>query len=129
MAAITAPADLGTLLKREYDRDYNRETVTLESGTNYPLGAVLGIITASGNYTISPHASTVGIEGAETAAAVLLVATDATTAATEAVVLVRGPAIVADTALVVDASVDDATKLAAKHAQLVALGIVPRHTA
>ena len=129
MATLTSPADLGAVLKREYDRDYNRETVTLESGTDYPIGAVLGVITASGNYALSPHASTVGIEGAETAAAVLLVATDATSADTEAVVLVRGPAIVADTPLVVDASVDDATKLAAKHAQLVALGIVPRHTA
>jgi hypothetical protein len=45
------------------------------------------------------------------------------------VVILRGPAIVSKAALVFDASVDDATKRAAKHAQLTALGIIPRDTA
>jgi hypothetical protein len=43
--------------------------------------------------------------------------------------LVRGPALVSKAALVLDPSVDDAAKVAAKHSQLVALGIVPRTTA
>jgi hypothetical protein len=41
----------------------------------------------------------------------------------------RGPAIVSKAGLLFDASVDDAAKTAAKHAQLTALGIVPRDAA
>jgi len=126
MPVLTQAPTMGDLLKYELNPNYNRETVTLLAGTKYPLGAVLGRITASGKMKLSTAA---GTDGAQNAAAVLLYATDATAADQNAVVIVRGPAIVSKAALVFDASVDDATKTAAKHTQLIALGIIPRDTA
>ena len=123
---LTAPSVLGDLVKREFDRDYTRETVTLRAGTAYPMGAVLGRVTADGTYALSPAAVTVGIEGAELASAVLLNTTDATAGNTEAVVLARGPVVLADAALVLDASVDDAARRATKLAELAAHGLVAR---
>jgi len=129
MTVLTSPATLGDLLKREFDPHYSRETVILKAGTAYPLGAVLGRITADGKYVLSPAASTAGSEGAEIANAVLIEAVDATATDTPALVLVRGPAIVADRALVFDASVADAAAQSLKHQQLAAHGIVVRATA
>lgn len=126
MPVLTQAPTMGDLLKYELNPNYNRETVTLLAGTKYPLGAVLGRITASGKMKLS---TATGTDGAQNAAAVLLYATDATAADQNAVVIVRGPAIVSKAALVFDASVDDATKTAAKHTQLIALGIIPRDTA
>jgi hypothetical protein len=103
--------------------------VTLKSGTDYALGSVLGKITTSGKYRLSPAAAVIGDEGAETAIAVLIEAIDATAADKTGVVVARGPAIVSKVALGFDASVNDANKKAAKHAQLAAAGLVPRNTA
>ena len=99
-AVLISPATLGDLVKRESDPDYTRESVTLKASTAYPLGAVLGRITADGKYTFSPAASTTGTEGAEIACAVLLHAVPASDTDTQAVVLARGQVIVADRALV-----------------------------
>ena len=129
MPVLTQSPTLGDLLKFELNGNYTRETVTLKSGTDYPLGAVLGQITASGKYRLSPAAEVVGDEGAETAVAVLIEAVNATSADAVGVVVARGPAIVSKAALVFDASVDQAAEITAKHAQLVAAGIVPRDTA
>ena len=129
MNVLTSPATLGDLLKREFDPNYSRETIILKAGAAYPLGAVLGRVTADGKYVLSPAASTAGIEGAEIANAVLIEAVDATAADTPALVLVRGPAIVADRALVFDTSVADAASQSLKHQQLAAHGIVVRATA
>ena len=57
MPVITMNPTLGDLLKFELNGSYCRETVTLKAGTSYPLGAVLGKITASGKYRLSPNAS------------------------------------------------------------------------
>ena len=129
MTVLTSPATLGDLLKREFDPNYSRETVMLKAGTAYLLGAVLGRITADGKYVLSPAASTTGSEGAEIANAVLIEAVDATAADTPALVLVRGPVIVADRALAFDASVADAAAQSLKHQQLAAHGIVVRSVA
>ena len=123
MAVLTQPPSMGDVLKYELNPNYSREVVTLLAGTAYPPGAVLGQITASDKYTISPAT---GSDGAETAVAVLLYATDATLADATGIVLARGPAIVSRAGLVFDASVDDATKTAAKIAELVTVGIVAR---
>ena len=128
-AVLISPATLGDLVKRESDPDYTRETVTLKAGTAYPLGAVLGRITADGKYTFSPAASTTGSEGAEIANAVLIAAVDATAADTQALVLARGPVIVADRALAFDASITDTAAQSLKHQQLAAHGIVVRASA
>ena len=126
---LISPATLGDLIKRESDPDYTRETVTLKAGTAYPLGAVLGRITATGVYASSPAASTTGIEGAEIACAVLLHAVPASDTDIQAVVLARGQVIVADRALAFDASVADAAAQSLKHQQLAAHGIVVRPVA
>ena len=128
-AVLISPATLGDLVKRESDPDYTRESVTLKASTAYPLGAVLGRITADGKYTFSPAASTTGTEGAEIACAVLLHAVPASDTDTQAVVLARGQVIVADRALAFDASVADAAALSLKHQQLAAHGIVVRASA
>lgn len=127
--ALISPLSLGDLVKRESDPDYTRETVTLKAGSAYPLGAVLGRIIATGVYAYSPAASTAGLEGAEIACAVLLHPVAASDADTQAVVLARGPAIVADRALAFDASVTDAAAQSLKHQQLAAHGIVVRPVA
>ena len=128
-AVLISPATLGDLVKRESDPDYTRESVTLKASTAYPLGAVLGRITADGKYTFSPAASTTGTEGAEIACAVLLHAVPASDTDTQAVVLARGQVIVADRALAFDASVADAAAQSLKHQQLAAHGIVVRASA
>ena len=126
MSVLTQPPTMGDILKYELNPNFTRETVTLLAGTSYPVGAVLGRITVSGKYKLSTSS---GSDGAQTAAAVLLYVTDATAADQKAIVIVRGPAIVSRAALVFDASVDDTAKTAAKHAQLIALGIIPRDPA
>ena len=129
MATLTKAPTLGDLLKYELNGNYTRETITLKFGTDYALGSVLGKITASGKYRLSPAAQVVGDEGAESAVAVLIEAVDATAADKTGLIVARGPAIVSKTALVFDASVDQAAEKTAKHAQLAAAGIVARDTA
>ena len=126
MTVLRQPATMGDVLKYELNPNFTRETVNLLAGTNYPVGAVLGRITASGKLKLSTAS---GTDGAQSAAGILLQAVNASGADGIGVVIVRGPAIVSKAALVFDASVDDATKTAAKHAQLTTLGIVPRDTA
>lgn len=126
MAALIEAPKMGDILKYELEASYSREVVTLLTGTNYAAGSVLGRITASGKYKLS---TATGSDGAQTAVAVLLFAVDASDGDQTGVILARGPAIVSRGALVVDATVDDGTKLAAKHSQLAAAGIVARDTA
>ena len=126
MTVLHQPDTMGDVLKYEVNPNYTREIVTLAGGAAYPVGAVLGRITASGSYTLSPDS---GADGSETAAAVLLFAVDATLADAVGIVAARGPAIVSRAALAFDGSVDDATKIATKHGQLAALGIIARITA
>lgn len=100
-------------------------TATVErqrQGTDYKLGSVLGRI-AKGAVTAAVQ--TGGNTGDGT---LTLASPDSDATAKPGVYEVR-PAVVAKAALVLDASVDDAAKIAAKHAQLVAAGIVPRETA
>lgn len=126
MTVLTQPTTMGDVLKYEVNPNYTRETVTLLAGTAYPVGSVLGRVTASGKYTLSPEA---GSDGSETALGVLLYAVDATLSDAIGLLLARGPAIVSRAALAFDASVDDAPKIDAKLGQLTALGIIPRDTA
>ncbi len=128
MPVLTASPTLGDLLKFELNASYTRETVTLKAGTSYPLGSVLGRITANGEYRLSPAALVAGDDGAENASAVLLDAVDAMDAAVTGLIAARGPVILADSALVFDASIDQPTERAAKIAQLSAAGLVARAT-
>jgi hypothetical protein len=129
MPVLVATPTLGDLLKYELNASYCRETVILKGGTSYPLGAVLGKITATAKYRLSPAAAVAGDEGAETAAAVLTQAVDAGAGDAIGVALARGPVIVSEAALAFDDSVDQAAEKDAKKAQLATAGIIVRVTA
>jgi Bacteriophage lambda head decoration protein D len=129
MPVLTMAPTLGDLLKYELNASYCRETVTLKAGTNYALGSVLGKITASDKYRLSPAAQIAGDEGAETAVAVLVEAVDASSGDKTGLVVARGPTIVSKAVLAFDASVDLPAEKTAKHAQLASAGIVPREPA
>ncbi|MGI3212350.1 head decoration protein [Roseovarius tibetensis] len=126
MTFLTQPPTMGDVLKYEVNPNYTRETVPLLAGTAYPVGSVLGRITASGKYKL---ATSGGTDGAQSGAAVLLYTVDATLADAVGVVVVRGPAILSRAALFYDETVDDAAKIATKISQLTTLGIVVRDTA
>lgn len=126
MAVLTQPPGMGDVIKYELNPNYSREVVTLLAGSSCPVGAVLGKITASGKYTL---ATATGSDGAETATAVLLYATDATLADATGIILARGPAIVSRAGLVFGASIDDDTKIATKIAELASAGIIARDSA
>jgi Bacteriophage lambda head decoration protein D len=123
MPVLTQPPGMGDVLKYEVNPNYTRETVTLLAGTAYPVGSVLGKITASGAYKL---ATSGGTDGAQAATAVLLYAVDATLADATGIVVARGPAIVSRAGLAYDATVDDAAKITTKLGQLAAVGIIPR---
>ena len=126
MTVLTQPPTMGDALKYEVNPNYTRETVTLLTGMAYPVGSVLGRITASGKYKL---ATSGGSDGAQTASAVLLYAVDASLSDAVGIVVVRGPAIVSRAALAYDGTVDDAAKITTKIGQLAALGIIARDTA
>jgi hypothetical protein len=123
MPVLTEPPSMGDVLKYEVNPNYTREVVTLLAGMPYPVGAVLGRITASGKYKL---ATSGGTDGAQTATAVLLYAVDATLADAVGIVVARGPIIVSRAALAYDATVDDGAKITTKIGQLAAVGIVAR---
>ena len=123
MPVLTEPLSMGDVLKYEVNPNYTREVVTLLAGSAYPVGAVLGRITASGKYKL---ATSGGTDGAQTASAVLLYGVDATLADATGIVVARGPAIVSRAGLAYDATVDDATKITTKIGQLAAAGIIAR---
>lgn len=126
MTTLTQAPSQGDVVKYQENPNYTNEAVTLLTGTAYAAGAVLGLVTASGKYQL---AAVGAVDGSDVAVAVLLTAVDATAGDATGVVLARGPAIVAKAALVFDATVNDGTKTATKHAELIAVGIVPRDNA
>ena len=126
MPVLTEPPSMGDVLKYEVNPNYTRETITLLAGMPYPVGSVLGRITASGKYKL---ATSGGSDGAQTASAVLLYAVDATLADANGIVVARGPAIVSRAALIYDATVDDGAKIITKIGQLTTAGIIARDTA
>lgn len=104
----------------------SRETVTIANGAGVlEPGAVLGKITASEKFTLSPVAEIAGIEGAETANAVLAYGVDASTQDVEAVITARQTEV-KKLQLKYHASVDDADKITAKQAQLASVDIIAR---
>jgi len=123
MPVLTEQPSMGDVLKYEVNPNYTREVITLLQGMPYPVGSVLGQITASGKYKL---ATATGSDGAQTASAVLLYAVDATLADATGIVVVRGPSIVSRAGLAYDATVDDGTKITAKIGQLAAVGIIAR---
>ena len=116
------PRNLDFVLS-EGNGNISYETVTIASGAGKLVpGTVLGEITASKKWTASPSAEVVGIEGAETGKAVLAYGVDATAADQQAVIFRRDGEVKRDY-LAFHESVNDAAKIAAKHAQLAAAGV------
>ena len=123
MPVLTEPPSMGDVLKYEVNPNYTREVIILQLGLSYPAGSVLGRITASGKYTLSPAT---GADGSQTAVAVLLYPVNATLADAVGIVVTRGPAIVSRAALAYEATVNDAAKIVAKITQLATVGIIAR---
>lgn len=105
----------------------SRSVGTIPSGTGkVAAGTVLGELTATdGHFVPSPHAETAGVEGAETAKAILAYGVDATNADVEVTIIDRDAEAKVGM-LAYDASVDDQSKTDAKIAQLAAVGIRAR---
>lgn len=126
MTALVRLPTPGDVLKFEVEPNYTRDVITLLAGMPYPVGSVLGKVTASGKYKL---ATSGGTDGAQTAVAVLLYAVDATLADAQGIVVARGPSIVSRATLAYDATVNDAGKITTKLGQLAAVGIIARDSA
>jgi len=113
---------ISDFLKWEVNPQFTRETVVLASGQNLKAGHVLGKITATGKYSSYDDNN---VDGTETAAAVLLYDCDASGGDKDAVVLKRGPAIVASASFEWGAGVLAGEKTNAV-ADLAALDIIDR---
>ena len=124
---VTEPPRLSGLLKLEEDPSYCREEVTVLAGNGsdrvLSLGTIVGRITASGKVV---DLALAGADGSQTVYGVLLTNTTAPDGVDAGgVVLVRGPAIVADLALIYPAGAT-APQKATINAALTTLGIVIR---
>ena len=124
MPVLTENNRLDDVVLWEEDNQYSRDKITVLSGENLALAAVVGVVTASGKYAeYDPDAT----DGTEDAAGILVAAVDATAADQLGVAIVRDAMIVAEE-LVWNAGVDAAGKTAAL-AELKALGIIVREQA
>jgi Bacteriophage lambda head decoration protein D len=117
-------------VKHEYEpaMAYCREVVTLNeaAGATYPIGTVLGKVTATGKYK---RVEATAVDGSQTAVAVTIA--DVTVVANtdaKVVVLARGPAMVSKSALSFGASVDTAPEFATAYSQLATVGILVQDT-
>ena len=121
MPTLTETRHAGGFLVWEALRDYCRSTVILASGNLQP-GTILGKITASGKYAAHDPAAA---NGTQTAAAILWDSVDASGGDTNAVVLIRGPAIVNQYEISIPGT-PTAPQIAAAYAALLTLGILVR---
>lgn len=139
MAVIATDTDRLSNLVKLYDVPANpfmcHELVVANeaSATTYPIGTVLGKITASGKYVISKQAAA---DGSQNPVAVVIgdsfgnpstvtipAATD-----TNVLVLARGKVIVSLSALKLDSSFSSAAQKAAAYASLKSVGILVETT-
>lgn len=125
MSVLAEPLNLGDLLKFEAPNLYSRDRVTVASGQNLPLGAVVGTITATGKVKRFDPSAT---DGSQVPSGVLLADCDATLADRDDGLIVARHAIVVDHALAWPGAITNAEKLSAV-AQLKALGVLVRQGA
>lgn len=125
MPETTQPLNLGDLLKYEAPHLYSRDRVTVAAGQSLPLGAVLGLVTATAKVkSFDPSAT----DGSQYAAGVLMQACDASAADRDDGLMVARHAVVSDHALSWPAGIALAERRAAV-LQLKALGILVRQGA
>ena len=86
---------LGDLLKYEADKNYCREVMTVASGQNLKMGAVVGIKSATDEIKIVSIADE-ETDGSDSAFGVLLEDIDATLAAKKALVIARDAILASD---------------------------------
>lgn len=119
---LTESMNLGDLLKYEAPNLYSRDRVTVAAGQNLPLGAVIGVVTATGKVKqIDPSAT----DGTQLAAGVLMQACDAALAERTDGLIVARHAIVSDHALQWPTGITTGEQQAAV-AQLKSLGVLVR---
>ena len=122
MATLTEGRHAGEFVLTEANGARSRETVTLAETQSVVPGAVLGKITASGEYgVLDPAAS----DGLETAAGVAFYAATTEAAETTPLVIVARDAEVNQNCLEWPASITEA-EITAAIEQLAALGIIAR---
>lgn len=110
MAVIaTDTPRFSALVKHEYEPATG---FCREAGATFDLGTVVGKLSATGAYVAHDPA---GVDGSEDVAGVSL---------GEGLILVRGPAIVADDALIYNAATDTEAEIKAVNDALKALGII-----
>ena len=117
---------LSHVVKRELwpEAGYCRLQVTAGETADYKIGTVLGKVTASGKYI---KAVQTAVDGSAVAAAVVM--EDKTVAnGTGVLALVRGPAAVSRSALILDASYNLDAEKEAVYAALEALGVMTNVT-
>lgn len=123
MTVFTEGRQPGEFLLTEANGQRSRENITVASGAGIIApGSILGIVTASGKYVLSPDT---GSDGSQTAVAVALYGCDASSA-DQQIAVVRRDAEVNGKVLTHHATVNDATKRAAKATQLAAAGVIVR---
>lgn len=121
MVTVNESRHAGEHIVSEAHGTRSREQGVLASGENLVAGAVVGRITANGNFVaVSPGAS----DGSEVAAGILFEAKDASAEASPCLVHVRDCEVDADAITWPDAIT--APEQAAATAQLVAAGIILR---
>lgn len=122
MPAITEELYLGDLLKYEAPNLYSRDQVTVASGQTLPMGAVIGLVTASGKVKqIDPSAS----DGSQYAAGVLMQPCDAALIDRDDGLMIARHAILSDHALSWPAAITTSEKQSAI-LQMKNLGILIR---
>jgi hypothetical protein len=100
--------NLADVLNFEIDKNYCREVVTVASGQNLKLGAIVGIVTATGAakiVSVDPEEE----DGSDVAVGVILENVDATSGAKKVVIVARVATVLAD-GIVFPAGVTDAQK-------------------
>ena len=121
-AGCSGAVNLGALRKYEAPSRCARGRVTVVAGQTLPLGAVVGMVTATGKVKqIDPSAT----DGSQYAAGVLMQAVDAALAERPDGLMVARHAIVSDHALQWPTGITTAEQQAAV-AQLKALGVLVR---
>lgn len=121
-SVFTETMNLGDLLKYEAPNLYSRDRVTVVAGQTLQLGAVVGMVTASGRVKqIDPSAT----DGSQVAAGVLIQTCDAALAERTDGLMIARHAIVSDHALMWPTGITSGEQQAAI-AQLKALGVLVR---
>ena len=126
MSVLTNHLRAGNFIQSEAPGRFSRDQVTIHGGftgaAKLLAGTVLGKITASGKYTISPHS---GSDGSQTGVAVLFDDCDPTAGDVLATAITR-EAEVDGNALIYDSTVTAGAFTTTKNTELAGVGIIVR---